>query len=149
MDKVRVAVVGLGFGGEFVPIYKAWDKTECIAVCRRDEKKLNEFADQFDIPKRYTDYMEMLKDPEIDAVYIASPVGLHARQAKLAADNGKHILLEKPLAMTADEAQEVVDYCKDKGVLVAAGFMMCYGAYVQAMKQAIADKYEGSYFAWK
>ena len=52
MDKVRVAVVGLGFGAEFVPIYKAWDKTQCVAVCRRDAAKLNAFADEFDIPTR-------------------------------------------------------------------------------------------------
>ena len=70
----------------------------------------------------------MLADPEIDAVYIASPVVLHAKQAMAAADAGKHILIEKPLAMTAEEGQKVVDYCESKGVKIAAGLMMRFGA---------------------
>ena len=56
-----------------------------------------------------------------------------------AADAGKHILIEKPLAMTAAEGQEVVEHCKEKGVLIAAGFMMRFGACIQAMKKAIAE----------
>ena len=57
----------------------------------------------------------------------------------MAADAGKHILIEKPLAMTSEEGQKVVDYCESKGVKIAAGLMMRFGAYVMAMKQAIAD----------
>ena len=56
MAKLRVGVAGLGFGGEFVPIYKEFEKSECVAVCRRDEAKLNEFADQQGIEKRYTNF---------------------------------------------------------------------------------------------
>ena len=56
-----------------------------------------------------------------------------------AADAGKHILIEKPLAMTSEEGQKVVDYCKEKGVLIAAGLMMRFGSYVQAMKKAVAE----------
>lgn len=56
-----------------------------------------------------------------------------------AADAGKHILIEKPLAMTAAEGQKVVEHCKEKGVLIAAGFMMRFGACIQAMKKAIAE----------
>ena len=55
------------------------------------------------------------------------------------ADAGKHILIEKPLAMTAAEGQKVVEHCKEKGVLIAAGFMMRFGACIQAMKKAIAE----------
>ena len=80
-----------------------------------------------------------MNDPEIDAVYIASPVFLLAQQAMAAADAGKHILIEKPLAMTAAEGQKVVEHCKEKGVLIAAGFMMRFGACIQAMKKAIAE----------
>ena len=69
-DKVRVAVVGLGFGGEFVPIYQAYKKSECVAVFRRNEAELNKFADEMGVEKRYTDYDELLKDDEIDAVHI-------------------------------------------------------------------------------
>ena len=53
-------------------------------------------------------------------MYIASPVVLHAKQAMTAADAGKHILIKKPLAMTTEEGQKVVDYCASKGVMIAA-----------------------------
>lgn len=89
-------------------------------------------------PKAYDNIEALLADPEVDAVYIASPVGLHARQVMAAADAGKHILVEKPLAMTADEGEAVVRHCREKGVLLAAGLMMRFGAYVQAMKAAVA-----------
>ena len=64
---------------------------------------------------------------------------MHAEQAKAAADAGKHILIEKPLAMSAREGAEVIEYCKSKNVQIAAGLMMRFGAYVQAMKQAISE----------
>jgi predicted dehydrogenase len=64
---------------------------------------------------------------------------MHARQAMLAADAGKHILIEKPLAMTSEEGQRVLEYCESKGVRIAAGLMMRFGAYVQVMKKAIAE----------
>ena len=78
MKVVNVAIVGLGFGGEFIPIYKAFTKTNCIAVCRRNVVELNKTADAFGIEKRYTDYDEMLKDPDIDAIHINTPIADHA-----------------------------------------------------------------------
>ncbi len=108
MKKVRVAVVGLGFGAEFVPIYQAWDKTECIAVCRRDAEKLNAFADQFNVPKRYTDYEELLKDPEIDAVHINTDIHSHARMAISALKAGKHVASTVAMGLTMEECEEIV-----------------------------------------
>ena len=105
MGKVRVAVVGLGFGAEFVPIYQAWDQTECVAVCRRDPKKLNAFGDRFGISKRYTDYMELLKDPEIDAVHINSDPYSHGWMAIEALKAGKHVASTVSMAMNAEECR--------------------------------------------
>ena len=64
---------------------------------------------------------------------------LHAKQAMAAADAGKHILIEKPLAMTSEEGQKVVEYCAAKGVKIAAGLMMRFGSHVMSMKKAIAE----------
>jgi len=141
MKKVRWGVLGAGGIADrrTLPGMMLAENAELIAVMEIDADFAERLRAKYNAKRAYTSDEELLKDPEIDAVYIASPVVLHARQAKLAADNGKHILLEKPLAMTAAEAQEVVDYCKEKGVLCAAGFMMRYGAYVQAMKKAIAE----------
>ena len=141
MKKVRWGVLGAGGIAErrTLPGMMQAENAELIAVMEVTAENAERLRAKFGAKRAYTSDEALLKDPEIDAVYIASPVILHARQAKLAADCGKHILLEKPLALTAAEAQEVVSYCESKGVKIAAGFMMRYGAYVQAMKQAIAQ----------
>ena len=141
MKKVRWGVLGAGGIAErrTLPGMMQAENAELIAVMEVNAENAERLRAKFGAKRAYTSDEALLKDPEIDAVYIASPVILHARQARLAADCGKHILLEKPLALTAAEAQEVVSYCESKGVKIAAGFMMRYGAYVQAMKQAIAQ----------
>ena len=108
MKPVRVAVVGLGFGAEFVPIYQAWRDTECVAVCRRDAEKLNRFADRFGVPKRYTDFHAMLQDPEIDAVHINSDLQSHAWMTIEAMKAGKHVASTITMAMTEEECAEIV-----------------------------------------
>jgi hypothetical protein len=71
--KLNIAVVGLGFGAEFIPIWQRHPDTVCYAICQRDPKKLKAIGDAFDVSVRYTDFREMLKDPNIDAVHINSP----------------------------------------------------------------------------
>ena len=141
MKKVRWGVLGAGGIADrrTLPGMMLAENAELIAVMEINMDLAEKLRAKYNAKRAYISDEELLRDPEIDAVYIASPVVLHARQAKLAADMGKHILLEKPLSLTADEAQDVVDYCTGKGVLIAAGFMMRYGAYVQAMKRAIAE----------
>ena len=88
----NIAIVGLGFGAEFIPIHQAHPNANLIAVCRRNEAEMNAVADQFNIEKRYTDYDELLKDPEIDAVHINSPIPDHAPQSLKALRAGKHVM---------------------------------------------------------
>ena len=68
--KIRVAIVGLGFGAEFIPIYQAHPHAEMYAICRRSEKALNECGDKFGVKARYADYNKLLADPNVDAVHI-------------------------------------------------------------------------------
>ncbi|MCS7272101.1 MAG: Gfo/Idh/MocA family oxidoreductase, partial [Gemmataceae bacterium] len=65
--KVRVAIVGLGFGAEFIPIYQAHPNAEMYAICRRNKIELERCQKHFGVPKAYSDYDELLKDPNIDA----------------------------------------------------------------------------------
>ncbi len=109
MKKVNVAVVGLGFGAEFVPIYQSFSKSNCVAVCRRDKNKLNEFADKFKIEKRYTEYEELLKDPDIDAVHINTQINDHAWMAIEALKAGKHVASTVPMSIKTEECEEIVD----------------------------------------
>ena len=101
-----------------------------------ESARAEELRAKYGAKRAYTDEEALLNDPEVDAVYIASPVFLHAKQAMMAADHGKHILLEKPIASTPAEAEKVLDYCDAKGVRVAAGFMMRFGACINRMKEA-------------
>lgn len=80
-DVYNIAIVGLGFGAEFIPIHQAHPNLNLVAVCRRNEEELNKVADRFSIPKRYVDYEDLLKDPVIDAVHINSPIQDHAAQS--------------------------------------------------------------------
>ncbi len=114
--KIRVAIIGLGFGAEFIPIYKKYPNTELVAVCQRNEEKLNEIADAFDIPKRYTSYEELLKDAEIDAVHINTPIPNHGEQSIQALKAGKHVACTVPMATTVEECRQIVELTEETGL---------------------------------
>ena len=141
MKKLRWGVIGAGGIADrrTIPGMMLAENAELIAVMEINMELAEKSRAKWNCKKAYDNTADLLADPDIDAVYIASPVVLHAQQAMAAADAGKHILIEKPLAMTAAEGEKVVAYCEEKGVKIAAGLMMRFGSYVQAMKQAIAD----------
>ena len=141
MKKLRWGVIGAGGIADrrTIPGMMKADNAELIAVMEINMELAEKCRAKWNCKKAYDNEQDLLNDPEIDAVYIASPVFLHARQAMAAADAGKHILIEKPLAMTSAEGEKVIAYCEEKGVKIAAGLMMRFGAYVQAMKKAIAE----------
>lgn len=116
MEKLRVAVVGLGFGAEFIPIYQAYEKAECVAICRRNAKKMDELGDKLGIEKRYTDFRELLKDKDIDAVHINSDLKEHGWMSIEALKAGKHVACTVTMAMTMDECKEIVRLEKETGL---------------------------------
>ena len=115
------------------------ENAELVAVMEISAERAEACRAKWGCKRAYDTVEALLADPEIDAVYIATPVTFHAQQAMAAADAGKHILIEKPIAMSSEEGQKVVDYCESKGVKIAAGLMMRFGSYVQAMKKAVAE----------
>lgn len=141
MEKIRWGVIGAGGIADrrTIPGMMLCENAELVAVMDIRMDLAEKCRAKWNCRKAYDSDLALLADPEIDAVYIASPVSLHARQAMAAADAGKHILIEKPLAMTAAEGQKVIDYCAEKNIRIAAGLMMRFGSYVQAMKKAIAE----------
>lgn len=112
---VKVAIAGLGFGAEFIPIYQAHPDAELVAVCQRTEHKLDRIADHFDVPKRFTAFDELLRDPEIDAVHINTPIPDHADQSVAALEAGKHVACTVPMATTLEECRRVVDAANASG----------------------------------
>ncbi len=107
--KVRVAIVGLGFGAEFIPIYQRHPNAEMYAICRRDRAQLDACGDRFGVKVRYTDYAELLADPNVDAVHINSPIADHAPQSIAALGAGKHVASTVPAATTIDECRQIVE----------------------------------------
>ena len=113
---IKIAIVGLGFGAEFIPIYKKYPNVELVAVCQRNEQKLNEIADAFEVEKRYTSYKELLKDPDIDAVHINTPIPNHGEQSIQALKAGKHVACTVPMATTVEECEEIVRLTQETGL---------------------------------
>lgn len=112
----RIAIVGLGFGAEFIPIYQRHPEAEMAAICQRTESSLNEVGDKFGIAKRYTSYEELLKDPEIDAVHINSPIPNHAEQTIAALKAGKHVACTVPMATSVEDCRAIVELCASTGL---------------------------------
>ena len=115
-QKINIALVGLGFGAEFIPIYQKHPNANLVALCQRNEAKLNQLADTFHIKKRYTSYEELLSDSEIDAVHINTPIPDHGRQSILALKAGKHVACTVPMATTIEECEEIVRLTEESGL---------------------------------
>ena len=112
----NVAMIGLGFGAEFISIYQAHPNANVAAICRRDPAELKKCGEQFGIEKRYTSYDEVLADKSIDFVHINSPIPDHAWMSLKALDAGKHVMCTVPMATTVDECRQVVEKVKKTGL---------------------------------
>jgi predicted dehydrogenase len=114
--KINIAIVGLGFGAEFIPIYQRHPDANMYAICQRNKEKLNQVGDEFKVEIRYTDYDELLKDPNIDAVHINTPIPNHGEQSIKALKAGKHVACTVPMATTVDECRQIVELVKSTGL---------------------------------
>jgi predicted dehydrogenase len=114
--KINLAIVGLGFGAEFIPIYQAHPNANLVAVCQRDPKKLAAIQKAFGIAKGYTDYADLLRDPEIDAVHINTPIPDHAAQSIAALRAGKHVACTVPMATSVADCRTIVDLTQRTGL---------------------------------
>jgi len=107
-----------------------------MEVARGDADRL---AAKYGAPAAYTCHKELLADPAVQAVYIASPVAAHYEQAKDALYAGKHVLLEKPLALDPTQGEELITLAESKGLILAAGLMMRFHSHHQTARRLIQD----------
>ena len=114
--KVNIAIVGLGFGAEFIPIYQRYPNANIYAICQRSSKKLDAVGDAFGVEKRYTCYEELLKDPNIDAVHINTPIPDHAAQSIQALQAGKHVACTVPMATSIEDCRKIVQLVRKTGL---------------------------------
>jgi predicted dehydrogenase len=140
-QKIRVAIVGLGFGAEFIPIYQNHPDAEMYAICRRSEKDLNECGDRWGVKVRYTDLGKLLADPNVDAVHINSPIPDHAPQSLAALRAGKHVACTVPMATTVDECRQLVEAQRASGKVYMMMETVVYSREYLFVKQ-LADRGE-------
>ena len=126
MKTVKVGSVGLGrLGYEHAKnLATQVPGCELAAICDVDANRVKEVAAELGVPNTYTDFEEMCKNPELDAIVIVSPSFLHCQQIEIAMNHGKHVFCEKPLATTLEDAKKVVEAEKASGKrLLQIGFM--------------------------
>ncbi len=114
--KLNMAIVGLGFGAEFIPIYQRHPQAAMYAICQRTPKKLEAIGDAFGVEKRYADYQDLLKDPNVDAVHINSPIPDHGWMSIAALKAGKHVACTVPMATSIEDCKKIVELQKKTGL---------------------------------
>jgi xylose dehydrogenase (NAD/NADP) len=121
-----------------IPAIKATPGNEIVAIASRDESRARVVATQLDIPRSYGSYADVLLDDNVDAVYIPLPNSLHAEWTTKAAEAGKHVLCEKPMAPTVAECQDMVEACRRAGVRLMEAFMYRFHPQHARVKTLIA-----------
>lgn len=112
---------------------------QVLAVASQTPEKLKSLADDFSIPKRYATYEAMLQDPEVDAVYISTIHPMHAEWAIKAAEAGKHMLVEKPIAMNYAESAAMIDAAAKHDVFLMEAFMYRCHPQMQKLRELIGE----------
>jgi predicted dehydrogenase len=110
-----------------------------LAVASRNLEKAEEYARKFDVPRGYGSYEELLDDPEIQAVCVPLPNGLHKEWTLKAAEKGKHVLCEKPIACSVAEAQEMSMACRANGVLLMEAFAQRFHPQYRRVEELIRE----------
>src|SRR5262245_29770906 len=114
--KVRVAIIGLGFGAEFIPIYQRHPNAEIYAICKRNKEKLKEVGHKLKVEDRYDKYEDVLKYPRVDFVHINSPIPDHAWMSMEALKAGKHVMCTVPMATNVEDCRKICELVKQTGL---------------------------------
>ena len=140
-DTVRWGIIGCGDVCEVKsgPGFQKAEGSRLVAVMRRDRARAEDFARRHGVPRAYDDAAALIADPEVDAVYIATPPSTHAPYALQAAAAGKPVYVEKPMATTAAEAQAMVDACRAAGVPLFVAYYRRSLPRFQRVKSLLAE----------
>ena len=136
---VRWGVLGCsGIGkSRTIPGLLACSNAELYAIAGRNEEKLKAYAEPFAPKKLYTDYQALLDDENVDAVYLPLPNGVHMEWVVKAAKAGKHILCEKPMALTEAQVKEMFAAAKEHGVLLEEAYAFRHAQLVEKVKEIV------------
>ncbi|MEP7341771.1 MAG: Gfo/Idh/MocA family oxidoreductase [Acidobacteriota bacterium] len=141
MEKLRWGLIGCGdiSRKRVAPALRDLETCDLVAVNRSRTELAESFAREFGARRWYGDWQELIADGEIDAVYIATPVYLHAEQTIAAAEAGKHVLCEKPVAMNTAECDRMIAACQTNGVRLGIAYYRHFYPVVLRIKEIIAS----------
>lgn len=138
MRKLKIGVVGCGYWGpNLIRNFRSLAQCEMRLMCDRSQDRLNHLSTLYPEIICETDFSRMLSGDDLDAVAIATPVSLHYPMAKACLMAGKHTLVEKPLARSAAEAEELVELARQRGLTLMTGHTFLYSTPVKKIKELI------------
>ncbi len=143
MDKVRVGIVGTGWGQLQIEAFLRVRGAQVVALCDVDQPRAADLAKKYKIARTFGEYGELIAGDTIDLVSIAAPPDLHEPMVRAALDARKHVLSEKPLALNARAARELLDCAEAKGVVHAVDFEMRFLPALAYCKELIDEGYLG------
>jgi predicted dehydrogenase len=139
-DKIRWGILSTArIAEKFAKAVAHLDDAEVIAVGSRKQATADEFADQFDIPRRHASYEALAADPDVDAIYVATPHNFHAENMLLCLEAGKPVLCEKPFTVNADEAKKVATLAREKGLFLMEAMWSRFLPIAAKARELIAD----------
>ena len=141
MASLRWGLIGAGdiARKRVAPAVRDLSNCELVSVSRSRSDLAKSFAKEFGAHKWYGDWREQITDDEIDAVYIATPVYLHKQQTIAAAEAGKHILCEKPMAMSVDECDQMINVCHTHGVKLGLAYYRRFYPVVARVRELLSS----------
>jgi predicted dehydrogenase len=141
MEKIKVGVIGCGYIAQqaHLPNYSENAKCELVAICEADKEVLSRTAEKYAVKHTFEDYQELLRSGLVQAVSVCVPTRLHSRVVIEAAENGVHILCEKPLASDLSEADKMLEAVSKKGVRFSVGYNLRYLPNHVKVKEYIQD----------
>lgn len=141
MNRLRWGLIGCGdiVRKRVAAALRDVESSELVAASRVNPALLESFANEFGIQKRFADWQELVHDADVDAVYIATPVHLHSEQAIAAANAGKHVLCEKPMAMNTAECDEMILAAKSNRAKLGVAYYRHFYPIVLRIKELVAS----------
>jgi phthalate 4,5-cis-dihydrodiol dehydrogenase len=138
LTRLKIGMIGIGVGGaEILPAMEAMESIKVAAGADVVPETLDRFQERFPEAKTYASAEALCNDPDLDAVWVSSPNRFHAEHTILAANHGKHVVVEKPMAVTLADAQKMVDAAEKNGVKLLAGHTRAFTLPIRAMRKTI------------
>jgi phthalate 4,5-cis-dihydrodiol dehydrogenase len=135
---LKIGMIGIGVGGaEILPAMEAMDTVDLVAGADVVPQTLERFKERFPNARTYESAEALCRDPDVDAVWVSSPNRFHAEHTILAANHGKHVVVEKPMAISMDKAEAMVEAAEKNSVKLLAGHTMSFSSPIRAMRKII------------